>query len=634
VDVQPLMRRNFLEYASYVVVDRAIPDLRDGLKPVQRRILATLAAMHDGRFHKVANVIGDTMKLHPHGDASIGDALVVLANKGYFIETQGNFGNVVTGHRAAAARYIECRLSPLARETLFFPELTETQPSYDGRRQEPVFLPAKLPVVLMLGVEGIAVGMSTRILPHNFVELLEGQIALLKKEPVSLAPDFPHGGMVDVSEYQDGAGRVRVRARIERKGPKKVVVREVPYGTTTESLIASIEAAAQKGKVKIAGIQDFTTDHVEIQIDLPRGVDASETIPQLYAYTDCEVSISSSLTVIRDRHPADLTVTEVLAEATRRLKAQIKAEIELELAKLEDKRHALTLERIFIEKKVWKPLEKATSEEAVRATVWDGMHEHADLFVRPMVEEDVDRLLKIPIRRISAWDVERFRKQMEEIDAGIRAARGRLRNLTRTTIAFLQDLIDRYGPAWPRRTEVTTFETVDRKAVARAHIKVTFDPDTGFFGSQVKSGDVSFSLSEYDKVLAISDDGTYRIVGPEEKVLFPGKVLHIAPFDGDAGERFTVVYRTADKITYGKKVHIRRFIKGREYRLVKDRGGKLLLLTQDEDPGLLHLSFVRAKRQRVNETTFDLADLRETGPGAKGLRLAPKPVARVKRVKR
>ncbi|MDA1194353.1 MAG: DNA topoisomerase IV subunit A [Planctomycetota bacterium] len=632
IDIQSLMRRNFLEYASYVVVDRAIPDLRDGFKPVQRRILTTLWNMHDGRFHKVANVIGDTMKLHPHGDASIGDALVVLANKGYFIETQGNFGNVITGHRAAAARYIECRLTPLARETLFFPELTDSQASYDGRRDEPVALPAKLPVVLLLGVEGIAVGMATRILPHNFNELLEAQIKLLRKESVVLYPDFPHGGLVDVSEYDDGRGKVKVRARIEALDDKTIVIREIPYGTTTESLIASLENAAQKGQVKIGGIQDYTTDKVEIHVELPRGVHSDETIPQLFAYTDCEVSISSALTVVNERHPADLTVSEALEFCTKRLKAQIKAELELELAKLEDKRHWLTLEQIFIEEKVWKRLEKAKTAAAVTKETWDGMQEHKKLFVRPMTDEDVERLLKIPIRRISAYDIERFRAQMDEIRALIKAAQAKLKNLTKTTIDYLEGLIDRYGANWPRRTEIGSFESVDRKAVARQNIKVTFDAETGFFGSQVRSGEQSFSMSEYDKVLAISDDGTYRVVSAVDKVLFPGKVLHIGLFDADAGEQFTVVYRTKDKIVYGKRVHILRFIKAKEYRLIKDRGGEVLLLLQEENPGDLHLSFVRAKRQRVHEATFDLNELRLTSASAKGIRLAPKPVSRVKRL--
>ena len=319
-NLDPLMRRNFLEYASYAILDRAIPDLRDGCKPVQRRILHTLFEMHDGRFHKVANVIGETMKLHPHGDASIGDALVVLANKDYFIERQGNFGNLLTGHPAAAARYIECRLTPLALETLFNPNLTEFVPSYDGRSDEPVFLPAKLPVMLMLGVEGIAVGMATRILPHNFVELLRAQIAILSGKPFKLLPDFPQGGLMDVSEYDDGRGKVKVRALIDARGEKTVVIREIPFGTTTETLIASIEAASQQGRVKIAAIDDYTTDKVEIELELARGVYADEVIPQLYAYTECAVSVSSSVLAIRDRKPVEMTVTEVLDELTEQLR--------------------------------------------------------------------------------------------------------------------------------------------------------------------------------------------------------------------------------------------------------------------------------------------------------------------------
>ena len=318
--VGPLMQRNFLEYASYVIVDRAIPELADGLKPVQRRILATLHNIDDGKFHKVANVIGDTMKLHPHGDASIGDALVVLANKDYFIERQGNFGNPTTGLAAAAPRYIECRLTELARETLFNRALTQFRPSYDGRNVEPVVLPAKLPVVLMLGAEGIAVGMSTRILPHNLIELLEAQIAILDNRPIEIFPDFPTGAIVDVADYADGQGKVRIRARIEKTSDKTVTIREIPYSTTTESLIASIEAAAQKGKVKISSIDDFTTDTVEIEVGLPRGVHADEVIPQLYAHTDCEVSLTSSLLVIRHRRPAEITVSEALCALTEQLR--------------------------------------------------------------------------------------------------------------------------------------------------------------------------------------------------------------------------------------------------------------------------------------------------------------------------
>jgi topoisomerase-4 subunit A len=326
--IAPLMGQNFIEYASYVIVDRAIPDIRDGLKPVQRRILATLSKMDDGKFHKVANVIGDTMKLHPHGDASIGDALVVLANKDYFIEKQGNFGNPITGHSSAAARYIECRLTDLAKETLFRKALTEFRPSYDGRNEEPVALPAKLPVLLLLGAEGIAVGMSTRILPHNFCELLDAQIKILKNEPFEIYPDFPSGGIIDASEYEDGVGKLKVRARLEKRDKKTIVIREIAFGTTTESLIASIESAAQKGKVKIGTINDFTTDEVEIEVELPRGVYADEVIPQLYAHTDCEVSLTSNMVMIKDRRPVEMGVSEVLCYLTDQLRGLIKAELQ------------------------------------------------------------------------------------------------------------------------------------------------------------------------------------------------------------------------------------------------------------------------------------------------------------------
>ncbi len=631
--LERLMERNFLEYASYVIVDRAIPALRDGLKPVQRRLLHTLFEMNDGRFHKVANVIGETMKLHPHGDASIGDALIVLANKDYFIEKQGNFGSLTTGHRAAAARYIECRLTPLALETLYNPELTEWADSYDGRKQEPVHLPVKLPVALMLGTEGIAVGMSTRVLPHNFVELLEAQIKHLEGKPFELYPDFPQGGLMDVAEYDDGRGRVKVRARIESKGPKDIVIREVPYGVTTESLVASIEAAAQKGKIKVTSIQDFTTDRVEIQIGLPRGVTAEETLPQLFAYTDCEVNAVSNINLIHDRHPSEMTVSEVLTAATAALEKQLKAELEHELDLLEDRRHWLTLEQIFIENRVYKRIEKAKTSEAVRKAVWDGMEKFALFFVRPMTDDDVTRLLEIRIRRISAYDIAKYKRDIEDIVAAIKAVKTKLRNMKKTTIRYIEDILDRFGGALSRRTEITTFEAVDKKAVARQDSKVTFDPESGFIGTAVKSGPRSFTMSDYDRLLAISDDGTYRIFGPEEKLLLPGKVMHLERFDPEAGEHFTVVYKDRDKMCFGKRIHIHKFIKGREYRLIKGPRGKVALLLQDDKPGRVHLTYVRKPRQRVNEGEFDLDILTPTSPSALGRRLASKPVSRIKRIR-
>jgi len=631
--LEPLMGENFIQYASYVIVDRAIPDIRDGLKPVQRRILATLAKLDDGSFHKVANVIGDTMKLHPHGDASIGDALVTLANKEYFIERQGNFGNVVTGHDAAAPRYIECRLTDLAKETLFRKALTEFRPSYDGRSVEPVVLPVKLPVVLLLGAEGIAVGMSTRILPHNFVELLEAQIAVLENRPMQLHPDFPTGGIADVGEYNDGLGKVKVRARIERKDDKTVVIREIPFGTTTESLIASIESAAQKGKVKIGSIDDFTTGKVEIEIGLARGVYADEVIPQLYAHTDCEVSLTCNMVLIKDRRPVELGVSEVLCFLTDQLRATIRAELELELDQLGAKKHWLDLERLFIEHRVYKRIEEATTEEQVKSEVRKGLKPHLKGLERPLSDEDVERLLAIPIRRVSRFDLDKNRRDLDTTVKAIKEVRGKLRRLTPTTIAYLKHLIETYGGRYPRRTEISTFETVDVRAVSRHNLRVAYDPTNGFFGTGVKGDRHQLAVSEYDKILLISRDGSYRIMGPEDKVLIPDRVIHCQVFDPEQGAAFTVVYRDNDRIAFAKKVHIKAFIRDREYELIKDRKGRVDLLVVGDCNDTVELDFVPKKRQRLHGAAFDLAELELTSVGARGRRLASKPVARVRRVR-
>ncbi len=630
--LKPLMGDNFLQYASYVIVDRAIPDLRDGLKPVQRRILATLSRMDDGKFHKVANVIGDTMKLHPHGDASIGDALVVLANKEFLIERQGNFGNVVTGHPAAAPRYIECRLTELAKETMFRRALTEYRPSYDGRNSEPVVLPAKLPVVLLLGAEGIAVGMSTRVLPHNFCELLSAQISILCNEPMELFPDFPTGGLVDVSEYDDGFGKVKVRARIERKDDKTVVIREIPYGTTTESVIASIESAALKGKIKIGAINDFTTDRVEIEVDLPRGVYSDEVIPQLYAHTDCEVSISCNPVMIKDRKPVELNVSETLCFLTDQLRATIRAELELELQHLADKKHWLDLERIFIENRIYKRIEEATTEAQVHEEVRTGLAPHLEHLEREVTDEDVDRLLAIPIRRISRFDIEKNLRDITTTVKAIKQVRGKLRRLTPTTIEYLEYLIEKYGGDFQRRTEIATFEAVDVRAVSRQNIRVAYDPSTGFFGSSVKGDKYQLNVSEYDRILLVSRDGSYRIIGPEDKVLVPN-VIYCKVFDPEEGAAFTVVYRTKQKIVYGKRIHIKAFIRDREYELIKDREGRVDLLIEGDSNDTVHMVFVPHKRQRVHEADFDLSQLDVTGVGARGRRLAPKAVAKMKKIK-
>lgn len=633
-NLEPLMERNFLEYASYVIVDRAIPDLRDGFKPVQRRIISTLGDIDDGKFHKVANVIGETMKLHPHGDASIGDALVVLANKEYFIEKQGNFGNIVTGHSAAAPRYIECRLTPLARETLFHKPLTQFQPSYDGRKDEPVYLPVKLPITLMLGTEGIAVGMSTKILPHNFGELLQAQIAILNHEPVHLAPDFPTGGLVDITDYDDGKGKVKVRARIEKKDEKTIVIREIPYSTTTESVIATIEAASLKGKLKVASIDDFTTDKVEIEIGLPRGGHADDVIPQLYAYTDCEVSISSNILVIHNRHPVELSVPQTLEMLTDQLRDQICAELQYELGELQDKKHWLTLERIFIEGRVYKRIEKATTSEQIRANVYDGLKPFFNLLDRSVNDEDIRRLIEIPIRRISQYDIDKNNRDIEDTEIAITKVESQLKRLTQTTIKYINGILKKYGNLYPRKTEIATFETVDIRAVARQNIKVSYDPETGFFGSEVKGSEYQLSMSEYDRILIICKDGHFRIIGPESKILIPSKVIYLDIFDQEAGKEFTVVYRDKSRTAYAKKVHIQKFIRDREYELIKGKEGKIDYLLEGDVAHTVELHFVPAKRQRVTETSFDLGSIAYIGVTARGTRMSPKPIARMKLIRR
>jgi topoisomerase-4 subunit A len=634
--IEPLMRQNFLEYASYVIVDRAIPDLRDGCKPVQRRILHTLYTMDDGRFMKVANVIGECMKLHPHGDASIGDALIVLANKGaipgsdangYFIERQGNFGNIITGHGAAAPRYIECRLTALSKETTFNPALTTYVPAYDGRKDEPEFLPSKLPTILLLGTEGIAVGMATSILPHNFGELLQAQVKILRGERFRVLPDFPQGGLMDASEYADGRGRVKLRAKIDKKDDKTLVIREIPFGTTTDSVIASIETAVEKGKVKIGEINDRTTAEVEVELHLQRGVYADEVLPQLFAYTECEVAVTSNIVVIRDRKPAEMTVRELLEHLTEQLKERIKAELEHELKNLVDKQHQLTLEQIFIENRVYKRIESAKTEEAVSKAVYSGMEPFSKDFVRDMTDEDVARLLEIRIKRISQYDIDKNRRDIDDIVKAIKETKAKLKDLVGTTITWLHSIIDKYAKNWPRRTKVKAMEEIDKKAVANANLRIAYDPETGFLGTAVRGGERELKVSEYDKVIVITEDGMYKIMSPPEKTLIEGKIRHLGTFDEEKGLTLTMVYRDKEKIPWAKLTTIKSYIRDREYELIKDRAGKLLYLSE-QSGGVATIEYIPMKGARVHEATFDLATLEPSSPSARGTKAGDKPASK------
>src|SRR5262245_14156733 len=472
----PLHRRvdrGFLDYASYLIRDRAIPNLADGLKPVQRRILWALHDKDDGRFIKVANVVGHAMQYRPHGDASIGDALVILANKRYLIEGQGNFGNIFTGDPPAAPRYIECRLTELARNEIFNDEITEFVPSYDGRNKEPVTLPSKLPLLLMLGTEGIAVGMSSRILPHNFPELLEAQIAILKKQSFKCLPDFLTGGLMDARGYKDGTGEIKVRAKIKIKDESTVLIKEIPPTTTTDSLMGSIEDASRKGKIKVKSVNDFTSEDVEIEVKAPSGVSVEKLVDALYAFTDCEVTIASRIVVIRNNRPVELTVSEVLRENTAQLVETLKRELELKASKLQDELHYRTLERIFIEERIYKKIEQCKTNDAVLESVHEGFKPFRKQLVRELTDPDVERLLQVRIRRISLFDINQHRQEMEKTKADLAETRRNLKNLTKYVIGRLEALLAKYGPQYPRlTTKSSRHEEVDVKAVAFKSFKV------------------------------------------------------------------------------------------------------------------------------------------------------------------
>ena len=614
-----LYDNNFLEYASYVVKDRAIPHVDDGLKPVQRRILHSLFELDDGKFHKVANVVGNTMKYHPHGDASIYSALVIVANKEMFIDRQGNFGNIYTGDVASAARYIECRLTNLAKETLHNPELTEFVDSYDGRNKEPVVFPAKIPVLLAQGAEGIAVGMSTRILSHNLIELLEAQIAYMEDREFTILPDFLTGGLADVSEYNEGNGKVLVRAKLDTGDPKRILVKEIPFGTTTESLIASIEDASRKGKVKVGAISDFTAEKVEIEIKLPRGVYTEEVVDALYAFTDCEMSLSVNLMVIQDEKPRLMSAGDVLRHNVDRLVDVLRAELKLEEQHLLDRRHAKTLEQIFIENRIYQKIEDRKTAAAVAKAVTDGLKPHQKEIGRPVTAEDVETLLKIPIRRISLYDIEKAKREMREIDHRLSEITMDLGNIVPYSIQFLRDLIDKYGRQFPRRTEIVSFEKVDVRQAARRDLKLCYDKGSGYLGYGVQ-GTLQLEVSPYDRVLVIRKDGTYSVVDAPEKLFVGGGMLHCGFVDKDLV--FTVLYKDEKGIAYIKRTHIDKFILDRVYNLVPE-GGRLLKLTTDAQRKVA-LDYKPKPRLRVLYEEFAIGDYPVRGLKAGGIRLSPR----------
>jgi topoisomerase-4 subunit A len=633
--VKNIFDRNFLEYASYVIKDRAIPDLEDGLKPVQRRILHSLFEMDDGKFHKVANVVGHCMKYHPHGDASIGAALVVLANKDLFIDRQGNFGNIFTGDDASAPRYIEFRVTSLAKDVFYNPKLTNMLDSYDGRNKEPILFPAKIPVILIIGAEGIAVGMSTKILPHNILEILEAEKAILSGKKIEIYPDFPTGGLIDVSDYKDGNGKVLVRAKLDTSDPKRIVIRELPFGSTTESLINSVENAAKAGRIKIQSINDYTTENVEIEIKMARGAYAQETVDALFAFTECEQSISVNLLVIKNGLPTVMTVTEILKHHAAQLVTILTKELELERKELQDKLHQRTLERIFIEERIYKSIENKKTAEAVEKAVIDGFVPFMkEVGPRGVSSEDVERLLKIPIRRISLYDINKARTEMDEIKARIKQIGIHLKNIVDYAISYIDGIIAKvkaneeiaFGK---RKTKVGKFEKVDVKEVVKKDLELKYDKATGYLGTAV-SGEVSAELSPFDRILVFKQNASYSVIDIPEKVFIGANAWWIGEADKDLLSKtvFTIIYK--DKETsYAciKRCIIEGWIMNRDYNLVPDGAEVLHVDTRTKFSFTVH--YIPKARLKITKEVFKVEDFLVKGLKAGGVRIANKEVKKI-----
>jgi topoisomerase-4 subunit A len=619
------MDRSFLEYASYVIRDRAIPNLADGLKPVQRRILWVMHRMDDGKLHKVASIAGDAMKFHPHGDTSIEDALVVLANKRFLIDGQGNFGNIFTGDPPAAARYIEARLTELARMELFNDDLTQFVPTYDGRNQEPVVLPCKLPLLLMLGTEGIAVGLSARILPHNFLELLEAQIAILERKPFKLVPDFPTGGLMDAREYADGRGSVRVRARIKAREDDTVVITELPPGTTTDSVIASIEDAVKKGKLKVRSVDDYTAERVEIAVAVPKGIDPGQLVDALYAFTHCEQSINSRIVVIRDNRPVEMTVSEVLHANTDQLVSLLKRELELKRERLELELHQKTLVQLFVENRIYKRIENARTAEAVVREIHQGFKPIRRQMLRDLADADVDMLLRVPIRRISLFDFQQHRDEMVKIKAELALTLRHLKNVRAFTIARLKGLVEKYRDSFPRVTKTGRFDEVEAREVAFKTFKVTYDRESGYVGYRAGGDEFPVMCSKFDKVVLVFRDGHYRMVELPEKLFVGQDLIYCGPPERD--RVFTMAYSTREA-TWIKRFTFGGMILGRDYQLCPEPRSRVLLFEADT-PARVFIRYKPAPYQRVSQQTANPGELNVKNARARGNQVSIKDVASI-----
>ena len=606
----------FLDYASYVILERAVPHLNDGLKPVQRRILHAMEELDDGRYNKVAGIVGNTMNYHPHGDQSIGAAIVQLGQKDLLIDTQGNWGNTLTGDGAAAPRYIEARLTKFALDVVFNPKTTRWLSSYDGRRKEPDTLPVKFPLLLAQGVEGIAVGLACKVLPHNFNELIEASIAVLRNEPVSLLPDFPTGGIMDASDYRDGlrGGKVRVRARIatDKKGILRIT--EIPFGTTTGALMDSIVAAADKGKIKIARIEDNTAADADILVHLPAGADPETTRDALFAFSDSELTISPNSCVIVDGKPQFMAVSDILRRATHNTRELLKTELEIKLGELGEKWHFSSLEKIFIENRIYRDIEECETWEAVLKAIDSGLKPFKKLLKREVTEDDIVRLTEIKIKRISKFDSFKADEEIKGLEKAMAETDKNLRNLTKFTIKWYEDLGKKYGKGRERRTEIASFERVDRMQVVAATETLYVDTKNGFAGYGLKKdGEPVEKCSKLDDVISFTQDGKMRVVKVADKVFVGQKPLRVTVFRKDEDLIYSMIYRDGrDGPLMAKRFTVGGITRDKEYDLTKGTTGTRVVYfavhkTNEESAAqmlLVHLKPALRMRNLIRPLSF------------------------------
>ena len=627
----------FLDYASYVILERAVPHISDGLKPVQRRILYSMKRMDDGRFNKVANIIGHTMQFHPHGDASIGEALVQLGQKELLVESQGNWGNILTGDGAAAPRYIEARLSKFAVEVAFNSKTTEWMSSYDGRNREPVTLPVKYPLLLAMGVEGIAVGLSSKILPHNFNDLIDASISYLQGKPFALYPDFPTGGMIDVSKYNDGArgGVVKVRARIEKVDRKGLVITELPFGRTTTSLIESIVKANDRGKIKIKKIDDNTAGGVEIVIQLQSGVSPDKTIDALYAFTDCELSISPNACVITDENkPAFLGVSDILRHSADRTVTLLTRELEIRKAELEEEWHFSSLEKIFIEKRIYRDIEECETWEAVITAIDKGLKPYKKLFKREITRDDIIRLTEIKIKRISKYDSSRADEHIRGLEAELEEVKNHLANIIPYAINYYRQIKKKFGKDKERRTEIRSFETIEASKVVAANAKLYVNRQEGFIGTGLKKDEYICDCSDIDDIIVIRKDGTYLITKVTEKQFVGKDVIHVQVFlRNDSRTIYNIAYQDGREGPYFvKRCALTGLTRDKEYNLGRGTAGTRILYMSANPNGEAEVIRVYHKpKARLKKLTFDFdfGELAIKGRGSMGNLLTKNPVHKI-----